>query len=115
MYTCHHNDYYPFLSKASALMFVLCNGLKPVVRPNQIAYNCLSDKRLQYIFNQQRETVLRFVAHCCKELDYHFPSLNQVKAISLPGYIPPKKVILIIILTYFFGIIPYNALHIDLC
>ena len=38
------------------------------------------------------ESVLKFAIHICKELQPGTPSLYQLKAFVLPGFVPPAKV-----------------------
>ena len=45
------------------------------------------------------ESVLKFAIHICKELQPGTPSLYQLKAIVLPGFIPPAKVYIAIAAT----------------
>lgn len=84
-------DFSPFPSKVSALLYMMLHAQRPIVRcsyPNTIIIRTL----LIIIIPTQSEYNLKFMIFIMREVFPQTPSLAQLKTLKIPGYTPPKKV-----------------------
>lgn len=82
-----NEDFFPFLSKRHALLFLLMNGPRPMVLTNatNYYYGC-------YYLLWKGENNLKFMWFTLKECDTSIPSFDEIKRLSLPKTIVTEKV-----------------------
>ena len=86
-------DYRPFASKSAALLYLMANTGRPVVREFDWMFWININTYVLYM-QLQGTTHLNFAVFAMKQLDPSMPSLSTIKKTFLPGYTPPTKVAL---------------------